>query len=146
MAEAFFREAARHLQDARIFYQNRRHPCSITSAMKAVELGLKSALLLHGATGWLDAALQTHKVFAEINKTPLLTQGFLTALSNYDAALPSDIELLEELTPFKPDIKKLEMSHAANTEYLFSRSYLVPLRTRHSSCSHPAHTTLPPTA
>ena len=72
--------------------------------MKAVELGLKSMLLLYGAAGWLDAALQTHKVFAEINKTALLTQGFLDALSNHDTALPSDIELLEELVPFKPDI------------------------------------------
>lgn len=119
MAEAFFGEAARHLQDARISHRKQRHPGSITSAMKAVELGLKSILFLHGAAGWLEAALQTHKVFAEINKTSLLTQGFLTTLSNYDAALPSDIELLEELTPFKPDIKKLEMSHAANTEYPF---------------------------
>ncbi len=119
MTEAFFREAARHLQDARIFHRSGRHPGSITSAMKAVELGLKSVLLLYGAAGWLDAALQTHKVFAEINKTPLLTQGFLDALSNHDMALPSDIELLEELVPFKPDVKKLEMSHAANTEYPF---------------------------
>lgn len=119
MAEAFFREAARHLQDAQIFHRNQRHPGSITSAMKAVELGLKSVLLLYGAVGWLDSALQTHKVFAEINKTTLLTQGFLDALSNHDVTLPSDIELLEELTPFKPDIRKLEMKDAANTEYPF---------------------------
>ena len=119
MAEAFFREAARHLQDARILHRNERHPGSITSAMKAVELGLKSVLFLYGARGWLDPALQTHNVFAEMNKTPLLTQSLLDVLSNHDAQLPSDIELLEQLTPFKPDIKKLEMSQAANTEYPF---------------------------
>ncbi len=119
MAEAFFREAARHLQDARILQRNKRHPGSITSAMKAVELGLKSLLFLHGARGWLDPALQTHNVFAELNKTPLLTQSLLDALSNQDAQLPSDIELLEQLIPFKPDIKKLEISQAANTEYPF---------------------------
>ncbi len=118
-AWAFFQEAARHLQDARILYRSERHPGSITSSMKAVELGLKSTLLLHGAAGWMDAALQTHKVFAEITKIPFLTQGFLDALSNHDTALLSDLELLEELVPFKPDIKKLEMSHAANTEYPF---------------------------
>ncbi len=119
LAKAFFQEAARHLQDARIFYRNQRHPGSITSSMKAVELSLKSILFLHGAVGWLDSALQTHKVFAEISKTPFLTQHFLDALSNYDTALLSDLALLEELVPFKPDIKKLEMSHAANTEYPF---------------------------
>jgi len=43
----------------------------------------------------------------------------LDALSNHDVALPPDIELLEELTPFKPDIRKLEMKDAANTEYPF---------------------------
>jgi len=119
MAEAFFREAARHLQDARILHRSGRHPASVTSAMKAVELGLKSILLLYGATGWLSSALQTHKVFGELKKTVPLTQKLMNALSNYDTSLPSDIELLEELTPFKPDVKKLEMSDAANTEYPF---------------------------
>ena len=119
MAAAFFQEAARHLQDARILHRCGRFPGSVTSAMKAVELSLKSMLLLYGATGWLGATLQTHKVFAEIKKTPFLTQDFTNALSNYDTFLPSDIELLEELTPFKPDVKKLEMSEAANTEYPF---------------------------
>ena len=119
MAQAFFREAARHLQDARILHRSRRHPGSITSAMKAVELGLKSVLFLYGARGWLDPPLQVHNVFAEMNKMPLLTQNLLDALSNHDAQLPSDIELLEQLTPSKPDIKKMEMSQAANTEYPF---------------------------
>ena len=119
MAAAFFREAARHLQDARILHRSKRHPGSITSAMKAVELGLKSVLLLHGARSWLDSALQTHGVLAEINKTPQLTQSLLNAISSHDAQLPADIELLEQLTPFKPDIKKLEISQAANTEYPF---------------------------
>ena len=105
MAEAFFREAARHLQDARILHRNDRPAGSITSAMKAVELGLKSILFLHGAAGWLTAALQTHAVLTEIEKTTLMTQEFLNALTNYDASLLPDIRLLEELTPFKPDIR-----------------------------------------
>lgn len=119
MAESFFREATRHLQDARILHRSQRHPASITSSMKAAELGLKSALLLSGASGWLEAALQTHCVFAEINKQTFLTQTFLDALQNYDTSLPSDIKLMEELVPFKPDIKKLEISQAGNTEYPF---------------------------
>ena len=50
MAEAFFREAAHHLQDARILQRNKRHPGSITSAMKAVELGTKIAAFLAWGT------------------------------------------------------------------------------------------------
>ncbi len=119
MAKAFFQEATRHLQDARVLHRAQRFAGSVTSSMKATELGLKSVLFQYGATGWLEPALQTHRVFAEINRSSLLTQNFLDALSNYDAQLSFDIELLEELVPFKPDIKKLEISQAGNTEYPF---------------------------
>ncbi len=119
MAKAFFQEAARHLQDARVLHLSQRFPGSITSTMKAVELSLKSVLVVNGAAGWLEPALQTHRVFGEITRSALLTQKFLDALSNYDAQLFFDIELLEKLVPLKPDIKKLEISQAGNTEYPF---------------------------
>ncbi len=61
MAEAFYREAARHLQDARVLHRSQRHPGSITSAMKAVELGLKSVLIIDGATGWMAEVFKITK-------------------------------------------------------------------------------------
>lgn len=119
MARALFAEAARHLQDARILHSNKRYAGSITSTMKAVELGLKSVLVLYGATGWLDPVLHSHNVFAEIIKLPTVTQSFLNALENYDSALLDDLKLLEQFIPAKPDVKKLTYAEAANTEYPF---------------------------
>lgn len=119
MAQAFFREAVRHLQDARVLHVSRRPSGSITSAMKAVELALKSTLFLYGAARWMDTALNTHSVLGAIQGSKVFTQAFLDALANHDTALLSDIELLEELVPAKPDVKKLEVSQAANTEYPF---------------------------
>ncbi len=54
-------------------------------------------------------------------------QNFLAALTAYDADLPFDIGLLEKLVPSKPDINKLEISQAANTEYPFFASVRVPV-------------------
>ncbi len=60
VAHAYFSEAARHLQDARTLHDGARPAGSVTSAMKAVELSLKSLLILHSIRGWND--LMTHKV------------------------------------------------------------------------------------
>ncbi len=119
LAQAYFREAARHLGDARVLYVRHRHAASLTSTMKAVELGLKSVLILHGAGRWLNDALESHNVLAKLKGSSSTTQSLLDALTGYDATLLSDIELLEKLTPVKQDAKKLEFEVAANTEYPF---------------------------
>ena len=118
-AQALFNEACRHLADARILHVGKRYAGSITSTMKAVELSLKASIILYGGSNWLDSALQTHNVFAEIKKWPNVTQSFLDILHTHDPTLLADLEVLERLIPNKPDLKKLEYELAANTEYPF---------------------------
>ncbi len=118
-AKTYFAEAARHLQDARILHRNKRYAGSITSSMKAVELGLKTPLYLYGARGWLESALQTHTVLTELSKSKIATLKFIDLLSKYDTTLIADIEALEGLVPVKQDVKKLEYKEAVNTEYPF---------------------------
>ena len=118
-AQALFQEACRHLVDARVLHVARRYAASITSTMKTVELGLKASIVLYGGNGWLDSALLSHNVFAELKKWPIVTQSFLDSLQTHDPKLPADLELLERLIPLKPDLRKLEYDEAVNTEYPF---------------------------
>ena len=118
-AKTYFAEAARHLQDARILHRNRRFAGSITSSMKAVELGLKTPLYLYGGRGWLESALHTHTVLAEIRKSDQVSQKLIDLLSNYDSNLLSEIKALEGLVPVRQDVKKLDFEEAVNTEYPF---------------------------
>ena len=119
LARAYYQEAARHLEDAWILHQAQRYAGSITSSMKAVELGVKSVLILNGASGWLDDILRTHDILKGIEGHPNITLSFLDALGRHDSTLQSDIKLLEALVPVKQDVKKLEYEVAANTEYPF---------------------------
>ena len=52
-ARAFYVEAARHLEDARILHEADRSASSITSTMKASEFGVKSVLILDNAPGYV---------------------------------------------------------------------------------------------
>lgn len=104
--------------DARILHVADRYPGSITSSLKAVELGLKSLLLLDGTTVLLDKLFQTHNVFTAIVVRHYRTTH-LDILSTYDALLPSDIIQLEILIPSRQDIQNLDINQTANTEYPF---------------------------
>ncbi len=118
LAHAFFEEATRHLEDARMLHEAGRCPASITSSMKAAELGLKSILILDGALGWWDKLMTTHKPGEEISGHKILSQHIL----NLNAARPNlfkDVRLLEQLEPTKPGAQQFVTDNEANPEYPF---------------------------
>lgn len=116
LAHAYFSEAARHLQDARILHAASRYAGAITSTMKAVELGLKSLLILHGVRGWHD--LNTHRIMG-VAKTISVFDSLLDALKSQHPTLISDVEEIERLVPDKQSLGKLKFEDAQNTEYPF---------------------------
>ena len=91
MSRALYEEAARHLQDARILHTKstlpRFHYLYDESRRACIKISPHSVWGFR----WLDAALQTHKVFDEVSKSPDVTKTFLDALENHDPFLPDDI-------------------------------------------------------
>lgn len=119
VARAFFAEAVRHLQDARVLHVSTRYAAAMTSSMKAVELSLKSLLIVHGASRWLDNALNSHAVLKEMSNVTSVSEPLLDAIETFDSTLLGDIKLLEKLVPSKINVSRLTFDEAANTEYPF---------------------------
>jgi hypothetical protein len=118
IAKAFFEEAIRHLEDALILHRKQRHPASITSSMKAAELGLKALFILDGAMGWWPKAQDTHTPWNDASKVAILKrhQDILKAQL---PTLEADITALEKLSPGKPNLNADGPDEQANTEYPF---------------------------
>ncbi len=116
MARAYFSEAIRHLQDARILHEAGRYAGAITSAMKAAELGLKSVLILYGVRGWHD--LLTHRVIATVKSISIL-DDLMDALKSQYPSIVLEVEELERLVPDRQNLSKLALADAQNTEYPF---------------------------
>lgn len=117
VAHAYFSEAARHLEDASALHRGNRYPGAITSIMKAVELSLKSLLILNGIRGWHD--LMTHKVMTHIimMKNSTIFENLLNALKSQMPTVEADIQEIERLVPDKQKLDKLTLADAENTEY-----------------------------
>ena len=115
LARAYFSEAIRHLQDARVLHEVGRYAGAITSTMKATELGLKSLMILYGIRGWHD--LNTHRMMTVV-KFPIF-DNLLTALKSHYPTVVSDVEEIERLVPEKQSLSKLTFIDAQNTEYPF---------------------------
>ena len=115
---AFFAEAARHLEDARILHEAGRYPASITSSMKATELGMKCVFILDGALGWWDKLFTSHKPFEEA-KTHVILKHHVEALFKANAALEAGTQRLERLVPNQPGKQNFEIEKEANSEYPF---------------------------
>ena len=119
-ARTLFEEAVRHFHDSKILHENHRYAASITSASKAVEMSLKSLLMLDAATTLIPNLFQTHRVYQNIlyeYKVYKTTHDAM--LDAYDTGLRSSILELEGLTPDKPDPKDTNRNKAINTEYPF---------------------------
>jgi hypothetical protein len=111
-------EALRHLEDARVLHHAARLPASVTSAMKAAEIGSKSVLILDGAMGWWEKLLSTHAPLNEIAGHPVLRRHHST-LAQYDAKLLGDAKEMERLAPTRPGAGAFEIRAEANPEYPF---------------------------
>src|SRR5207244_342536 len=97
-ARALFREAARHLDDARTLHLAARHAAAIASTLKAAELGLKSVLVLDGALGWWDRLHTTHTPLGDISGHQILRRH-ADRLQAHQTTLPARIRDLEALAP-----------------------------------------------
>jgi len=118
-ALAFLEEGVRHLADARVLHQRSRHAASVTSSMKAAELGAKSALILEGAMGLYDKVFNTHKPLTEIEKHPLLKR-LNPRLEAHRTDLSLDVRVMESLEPTQFGKGNYDPAAGeANTEYPF---------------------------
>ena len=117
LANAYFKEATRHLEDARLLHDGSRYAGAITSSMKAIELGLKSLLILEGTRSWVD--LNKHEVFTKIIADQHLFRKIQDAIVTQDPTLIGEIRAIEKLVPQKQELGKLEIDVATNTEYPF---------------------------
>ena len=117
LARAYFIEANRHLEDAFLLHTSGRYAGSLTSTLKAIELCLKSILILEGARSWVD--LNQHEIFTKIISDRPLFGKLQHAINTYDSALPGEIKAIEKLVPQKQEISKLELDVATNTECPF---------------------------
>ena len=117
-ARAFFAEAARHLEDARILHTAQRYPASITSSMKAAELGMKCVFILDGALGWWDKLFTSHKPFEDA-KTHVILSHHAEALFKANAALKAGTQRLERLIPNQPGKQNFDPEKEENPEYPF---------------------------
>ena len=61
LARSFYAESVRHLEDAVVLLDNDRFAVSVSSAMKAAELAVKSAAIIDNATGFWDELFKSHK-------------------------------------------------------------------------------------
>ncbi len=116
-AHAFYGEAARHLEDARILQEASRTAAAITSAMKASELGVKTVLLLDNAAGYYEKVYATHKPLTEI-ANHIILKRIPAEIDKGRKGLAFDIGQLEQLEPKKPGTEKFGVAEA-NTEYPF---------------------------
>lgn len=118
-ARAFFEEGVRHLSDARVLHQKSRHASSVTSSMKAAELGIKSVLILEGAMGVYEKVFNTHKPLTEIEKHPLLKR-LNPLLEAHRADLSLNVREMESLEPTQFGKGNYDPAAGeANTEYPF---------------------------
>ena len=117
-AHAFFAEAARHLEDARILHKAQRYPASITSSMKAAELGMKCVFILDGALGWWDKLFASHKPFEDA-KTHVILLYHAETLFKANASLKAGTQRLERLVPNQPGKQNFDPEKEENTEYPF---------------------------
>lgn len=101
LAQTFFEEGIRHLQDAHILYEARRFPAVIASAMKAAEFGVKTIIILGGAMGWWDKVFTTHSPLSDIDNNIAL-QYHVVTLANYNRTLINDVKAMEKLSPGRP--------------------------------------------
>lgn len=117
LAQAFFEEGIRHLQDARILHQGNRHPAAIASAMKAAELGVKAMIILNGAMGWWDKIFLTHSPLGDINNLAVF-RHYVVALTDYKRTLVADVIDMERLAPARPG-GAYDINEQKNPEYPF---------------------------
>ena len=103
-AQLFFQESTRHLEDARVLHAARRYAASITSSMKAGELGIKSVLVLDGAMGWWENLLKTHNPLTEIQNHLILKRHY-AILENFEPNLAIRIKDMEKLAPSRAGAK-----------------------------------------
>ncbi|HET6386734.1 MAG TPA: hypothetical protein VFJ58_25365 [Armatimonadota bacterium] len=118
-ARAFFEEAAWHVTDSLVSHQNERTACSVTSAMKAAELGIKAALIHENAMGLYKDLFATHKPLTLVEQHPILRR-LLFALDGKRDDLSRDIKGMEILEPTAFGAKGYDpIAGEANTEYPF---------------------------
>jgi len=117
-ARAFFQEATRHLEDAQILHKAARYPASITSSMKAAELGVKTILILDGALGWWDKLMTTHKPVEDITAHQILRHN-LDKLNAKRPKIDVAVRKLEQLIPNQPGKQNFVKDNEANPEYPF---------------------------
>ncbi len=117
LAQAFFGEGLRHLEDAQILHKAGRYPAAIASAMKAAELGVKSIIILGGAMGWWDRVFTTHSPLGDISGLPIFEHHIQT-ITAYNGTLVSDVMVMEKLAPAKPG-GSYDIGSQQNPEYPF---------------------------
>ena len=119
-ARLLFQEAVRNFRDGYVLHRNRRFAAAITSAVKAVEIGLKSLLMLDASTTMVADVFQTHRIFqAYIIEMNIYKSTHASYLDSYDPNLRRRIIELEQLIPSKPSAKKTDFTDVVNTEYPF---------------------------
>ncbi len=114
LAEAFYREAVRHLSDAYCLHRGSAWAGSIASAMKAGELGAKAVLILQNAMGIYEKVFNTHRPYTEMESHPILK----TLSQELGSRLSLEVRELEALEPNLFGRRNFETAEA-NTEYPF---------------------------
>ena len=117
LAQTFFEEGIRHLEDAQILHQAGRYPAAVASAMKAAEFGVKAVLILDGAMGWWDKMFITHSPLGDISNLPPFDYH-LVLLTAYSKTLVQDVKYMEKLSPAKPG-GSFDIEAQQNPEYPF---------------------------
>ena len=122
-AHVLWLESVRHLQDCYVLHAAARFPASISSAMKATEIAVKSLLVLDGAMAWWERLHGTHTPFTDIERNPILKRHYV-ALEGHDPDLPGRVKELERLAPSRPgsagyDLLGDRTKQEANPEYPF---------------------------
>jgi hypothetical protein len=102
-----------------MLHNAKRFPGSITSTLKASELGIKAVLILDGAFGWWDKLQITHAPLTAIESHISLKKHFQRVAAQ-DAGLPASIKSLEKLVPGKLGAGSFNELDEANTEYPFA--------------------------
>ena len=117
LAQAFFEEGIRHLEDASVLHKSGRYPAAIASAMKAAEFGVKAVVILDGALGWWDKVFTTHSPLSDINNLSPFDYHVIT-LAGYNKTLVAEVMVMEKLAPTRPSgVYDIEVQK--NPEYPF---------------------------
>ncbi|HEY3330702.1 MAG TPA: hypothetical protein VGK19_11810 [Capsulimonadaceae bacterium] len=97
-------------------HANHRFAAAITSSAKAVELAIKTSILLNNSMGWWDKVFSTHKPLDDIANHAVL-KGIIPIVDAQDGSLRSAIIAIERLAPSAPGKNQFASDGEENTEY-----------------------------